>query len=263
MISASLKGRLRAAFFMMTPLLSFRAKTIRGCLAGVLLLAAGCTSPPQAPLESAHHNLSEWMEYALPGKRTTRYTQLVLEGRPVVHATSESAASIFRRRVRLEPAELGKVRFSWRVAELIQAADLNDGDSADSPVRLILAFDGDHSRLSLRNRLSFDLAHAVSGETPPFATLMYVWDNKAALESIIHSGRTDRVRKIVLESGSSRLGKWRHYERDIAADFRKTFGEEPGALLSVGLMTDADNTRSSAEAWYGEVLLEGPDGRPR
>ncbi len=221
-------------------------------------LLAGCAAPP-----SAHQNLSEWMEYALPGKRSTRYTPLVMDGKPVVHAASDSAASVFRRKLRMEPSELGKVRFSWRVADLIAAADLNDRDSADSPVRLILAFDGDHSRLSLRNRMSFDLAHAVTGETPPFATLMYVWDNKAPPESVIHSGRTDRIRKIVLESGRGRLGKWVHYERDIAADFRRTFGEEPGALVSVGLMTDADNTRTSAEAWYGEVLLEGRDGRPR
>ena len=203
------------------------------------------------------------MEYALPGKRTTRYTPVMLEGRPVVHATADAAASVWRRKVRLEPAELGTVHFSWRVAALIERADLSDGDHSDSPARLILAFDGDHSRLSLRNQLTFDLAHAVTGEKPPFATLMYVWDTKAAPETVIHSGRTDRIRKIVVESGGGRLGKWHHYRRDIAADFRKTFGEEPGALLSVGLMTDADNTRARAEAWYGEVRLEGPDGRSR
>ena len=237
---------------------------IRWCLIGLLLLNACATVPAPSPDPSVERqNLSEWMEYALPGKRTTRYTPIVLEGRPVVHATADSAASVFRRKVRLEPSELGKVRFSWRVAELIKEADLSDRDASDSPASLILAFDGDHSRLSLRNRMTFELAHAVSGEAPPFATLMYVWDNKAALETVIHSGRTDRVRKIVLESGSSHLRTWRHYERDIAADFRKTFGEEPGALLSVGLMTDADNTRSTAEAWYGEVRLEGADGRAR
>lgn len=234
------------------------------CLIGMLVLS-GCSTPPlSTPTPSAtHHHPSEWMEYALPGKRTTRYTSLMLKGRPVVHATADAAASVLRRKVRLEPSELGKVHFSWRVAALIERADLSDRDHSDSPARLILAFDGDHSRLSLRDQLTFELAHAVSGERPPFATLMYVWDTKAAPETVIHSGRTDRVRKIVLESGGDRLGSWHHYQRDIAADFRKTFGEEPGALVSVGLMTDADNTRASAEAWYGEVRIEGRDGRPR
>jgi hypothetical protein len=34
-------------------------------------------------------------------------------------------------------------------------------------------------------------------------------------------------------------------------------------MFRFGLMTDSDNTRSSAEAWYGEVLLAGPDKRIR
>lgn len=163
----------------------------------------------------------------------------------------------------MEPRHLGKVRFSWRVEELIAAADLHDRDAADSPVRVILAFDGDHRRLSLRNRAVFELAHALSGESPPFATIMYVWDNRAPLESVINGGRSDRVRKIVLESGANHLGRWRHYERDIVADYRKTFGEEPGPLIFIGLMTDADNTQSAAEAWYGEIRIEDSDGRPR
>ena len=258
-----MKGRLRAAFFMTTVKWEFQVIGFRlGAIVLTSLAMASCMSPP-SPLPSTQSSLSiirqdkltDWAELTLPGKRSTFYAPLVMDGRSVVHARSDSAASALRRTIRLEPSELGTVRFSWRVQELIEAADLTDRDSADSPVRIILAFDGDHGRLTLRNRMVFDLAHAVTGETPPFATLMYVWDNKAPRESVIQSGRTDRVRKIVLESGAGHLGHWRHYERDIAADFRKTFGEEPGALLSVGLMTDADNTRSVAEAWYGEIQL--------
>ena len=237
---------------------------IRCGLIGLLL--AGCASVPPAPsVPSPAHapDMSEWLDYALPGKRSTRYTPLVMEGVRVVHARSDSAASLFRRKVRVEPGDLGRVRFSWRVEQLIAAADLHDRDAADSPVRVILAFEGDPARLSLRNRMAFELAHAVAGETPPYATIMYVWDNMAPLESVISGGRSDRVRKIVLESGAGHLGRWRHHERDIAADYRKAFGEEPGPLISVGLRTDADNTRSAAEAWYGEVRLEGADGRPR
>lgn len=232
------------------------------CIA--LLLVACVTSPEPTPGKSgflAAGPGADWHELPLPGKIATRYTLMSEQGRHVVHAQSEASASMLRRTVRVDPARLGAVKFSWLVAELIESADLTDRHADDSPVRLILAFDGDHGRLSLRNRLMFDLAHAVSGEVPPYATLMYVWDNKAPAESIIHSGRTDRIRNIVLESGMGNLGVWRHYERDVAADFRRTFGEEPGPLIAVGLMTDSDNTRSRASAWYGEVQLLGPDGR--
>ena len=120
---------------------------------------------------------------------------------------------------------------------------------------MVFALDGDHGKLSARNRMLFDLAQAVGGERPPYATLMYVWDNKAAPETLLHGGRTDRVRKIVVESGPEHRKRWRDYERHLADDFRRAFGEEPGPLIAVGVMTDADNTRSRATAWYGPIEL--------
>jgi hypothetical protein len=102
----------------------------------------------------------------------------------------------------------------------------------------------------------FDLMHTVSGEKPPFATLMYVWDNQAAPESLVINNRSDRIRKIVLESGPAHLGQWRHYRRDIRADFRLAFGEDPGPLIGVAVMTDSDNTQTRAEAWYGEIRFD-------
>lgn len=235
-------------------------------LTGLVILALGCSTPPSDSALVRHARQSEparfnWHDVHLPGKSRTRYTHLSEAGRHVVYAESENSASMLRRAVRVEPADLGSVSFSWQVKQLIESADLTDRDADDSPVRLILAFDGDHGRLSLRNRLMFELAHALTGETPPFATLMYVWDNKAPVESVIHSGRTDRIRKIVIESGPHHVDRWREYERNIAADFQRAFGENPGALIAVGLMTDSDNTRSAARAWYGEVRLISNDGR--
>ena len=51
------------------------------------------------------------------------------------------------------------------------------------------------------------------------------------------------------------------HERDIASDYRRAFGEEPGALTSIALMTDSDNTRSTTRAYYGEVRLVGARGQ--
>lgn len=230
------------------------------------LLTSGCSIQPALPdlangVGRAEPPRITWHDVHLPGKARTRYTHTSEDGRQVVYAESESSASMLRRKVRVEPSDLGSVKFSWQVKQLIEAADLTDRDADDSPVRLILAFDGDHRRLSLRNRVMFELAHAVTGESPPFATLMYVWDNKAPIESVIHNPRTDRIRKIVLETGPRHVATWREYERDIAADFQKAFGEAPGPLIAVGLMTDSDNTRSAAKAWYGEVRIIANDGR--
>jgi len=61
------------------------------------------------------------------------------------------------------------------------------------------------------------------------------------------------VRVIVAESGGANLGKWVTVRRDVAADFRAAFGEEPPAVSGVVLATDTDNTGESATAYYGDV----------
>ena len=187
----------------------------------------------------------------------------MFDGTPAVEAKSVASASMLRRQTRVEPGELGLLSFGWRVERLIEAADLTQADASDSPVRLVLAFDGDPARLSLKNRMAFELMQTLVGEAPPYATLMYVWDNKAALESVLPGGRTDRIRKIVVESGSEGVGRWREHRRDIAADFRRAYGEEPGALIGVALFTDTDNTRGSAHSFYGPVVLRDSSGRIR
>jgi hypothetical protein len=85
---------------------------------------------------------------------------------------------------------------------------------------------------------------------------MYVWCNDCPAESVIVNPRTDRIRKLAVESGADRVGQWLNYRRDIRADFKKTFGEEPGALLGLAIMTDTDNTRSTTRAWYGKIRLD-------
>jgi hypothetical protein len=52
------------------------------------------------------------------------------------------------------------------------------------------------------------------------------------------------------------VGQWQHHQRDVLADFRRVFGEEPGPITSVALMTDTDNTRSRLTAWYGPLQME-------
>ncbi|MFT3666598.1 DUF3047 domain-containing protein [Piscinibacter sp.] len=234
---------------------------IRRCFLLLSLALGACASGPE-PASALDGPWAGWQNYPLPGKRSTVYRTQRDGARFIVQARADASASMLRRPWRVDAAQLARAQFSWRVTTLVARADLADAEASDSPVRLVFAFDGDHGRLSPRNRMLFELARSLTGEPPPYATLVYAWDNRAERESVIQSRRSDRVRKIVLESGAARLGQWRHYERDIAADFRRAFGEEPGALLGVALMTDADNTAGRAGGEYGEVRLFTRDGTP-
>ena len=162
---------------------------------------------------------------------------------------------MLRQTVRIEADQLGSLRFSWKVPALIAGADLTGRDTDDSPVRIVLAFEGDRSKFSAKNSMLSELAQVLTGEPLPYATLMYVWGNHRPAGSFIINPRTDRIRKLLLESGPVNLGQWRDYERDVRADFEQAFGEPPGALVGIAVMTDTDNTRQQTRAWYGPVSL--------
>ncbi len=225
----------------------------------IALLLAGCaasTGPRISEPSDISPVFAHWQHLPLPGKKNTEYQATVSLGRDALSANSTSSASMMRQVVNIAPEQLGRVAFSWKVQALMPQADLGLRESEDAPVRVVLAFEGDRSRFSMRDSMLSELARTLTGEPMPYATLMYVWCNTREPESIIQSQRTDRIRKIVVESGPQNIMQWRDYERDIRADYLRVFGEPPGALVGVAIMTDSDNTRSSAQAWYGPLTLK-------
>ncbi len=216
---------------------------------------AGSISTPWSVASSGGRSVLPWQHFKLPGKQPSQFTYVHEDGRHAMAASARSSASMWRQVVRIEPSDLGKVRFSWKVPELIELADMALREVDDSPVRIVLAFDGDRSRFSQKNAMLSELARLLTGEELPYATMMYVWCNERKPGSVIMNPRTDRIRKLVGESGTDKLQKWVDYERTVRADFEKVFGEPPGALMSISLMTDTDNTESIARAWYGPITL--------
>ena len=223
--------------------------TLKSALSLTTLLLSACAT--QAPVTDG----SQWHEVRLPGKQATSYAAEQKQGRKAWAAVSERSASMWRRHVRVAPHDLGEVRFSWWVDSLVENGSVADVAREDAPARVLFAFQGDVSTLPARTRALFDLAEALTGERPPYATLMYVWDATVPVGTVIVNPRSDRIRKIVVDSGPAQQGRWREHRRDLAADYRLAFGAAPGALSSIALMTDSDNTASQARAWYGPVEL--------
>ena len=196
-----------------------------------------------------------WQHYRLPGKEATEFSFSQVNGHEVVEASANASASMLRLPVRVEAADLGRIKFSWMVPELIAQADMALRQSDDSPVRIVLAFEGDRSRFSMKNAMLSELSLVITGEPLPYATLMYVWCNTRPAGSVIINPRTDRIRKLVVQSGAKDLSHWLDYERNVRADFEQAFGEAPGALVGIGIMTDSDNTQTKTHAWYGPLNL--------
>ena len=253
---------------MINPSIASVRWALYAALSGLLLLT-GCAhfaapmpedKPPQVlrqlPLHFSAQDKLQWQAMRLPGKLLTAYRVAPQGPRDALLAEAASSASMLRQALHIHPDQLGALQFDWRVDQLIPGADMRQRDAEDSPVRLIMVFEGDRQRFSVKNNMLSELTLSLTGEPLPYATLMYVWCNDCPAESVIVNPRTDRIRKLAVESGAERVGQWLNYRRDIRADFKKAFGEEPGALLGLAIMTDTDNTRSTTRAWYGAIRLD-------
>lgn len=149
----------------------------------------------------------------------------------------------------------------WKVDHSVAAADLSKKSGDDFAARVYVFFDVPRSRLSLWNRIKLSVARHTVGHPVPTAALCYVWDNRHALDSITPSVYFSGIRTIVLQSGNAKAGKWQLEHRDLAADFRAAFGRAAPRVTGIALASDTDNTKSRAQAWFGDLTLT-PDRTP-
>ncbi len=233
-------------------------------------LLAGCAVAPPRELPatsitpfSANRDLSGipkgWQPLIINRTKAPTEYRLVRDpgtGQVVLHARADAAASGLRQLLDVDPRERPVVEWRWRVVDLIISADNQDRYAEDSPVRLMLFFDGDRHSLPLKEQLVRETVLLMTGQQMPYSTLMYIWENRLPVGTIVPNTFTSQIKMFVAGSGpDDGFGRWKVLERNYVDDYRRAFGAEPGRLVGVGIMTDTDNTGELIEAYYGDIEL--------
>ena len=94
------------------------------------------------------------------------------------------------------------------------------------------------------------------GQYPPTEAINYIWESKTPIGTIVPNPYTGFVQMIVTQSGNQRVGEWITEERNVYEDYKKAFGEEPTNISGVAIMTDTDNTKESATAYFGDIVFK-------
>lgn len=201
---------------------------------------------------------ASWEHQLFVKRRPTLYQATEWQGRPAVKALAEGSNSTLS--LKLQPpsgALAQRLRFSWFVPALNTRFDLSKKGEDDAVARLVLSFAGDrfNGQWAARDHIVSELSSLIAGKPLPYASIMYVWDSRFPVGSVIPNPYTNRIRQIVVESGPQRLNQWVDFERDVEADFRMAFGENPGAMVGLSLMSDSNNSGASVSAWYGPLDL--------
>jgi hypothetical protein len=185
-------------------------------------------------------------------QKSTTYELVEDGGTVVVKATSEAAASGLTKEVRIDPSVFPIVQWRWKVENLLRRSDVTRKSGDDYPARLYITFEYDPDKVSLGRKLKYKAGRALFGDIP-IAALNYIWDTKTPVGTVIDNAYTDFAKMIVVESGAAKVGAWVEESRNIYQDYRQAFGEDPPAINGIAIMTDTDNTKERAVAYYGDI----------
>lgn len=238
--------------------MKYRHRISVACLAGCCLLLAAVFSGAASACQARDFRFDKgWVHEPLSKlKRDTVYTLVKEEGHTVLRAVADRSASAYVALIQPPASVPTSLSWRWKTDALVPGADNRERSKEDAPLRVMLAFDGDFSTLSQEEQTRFKRARSLTGQDLPYATLMYIWSEQVPVETVIPSTHTSQVKMLVVASGSAGLGKWQSVRRNVAADYRRAYGAEPGPVLSVSVMTDTDNTGEKAVGEYADIRFD-------
>jgi hypothetical protein len=210
-------------------------------------------------LRAGEDYLGGWEPFLMvKGNTPTRYRLVEQDGTIVVQADSTEGGSGLYRKIHIDPRRHPILEWRWRVPRESGRGGDNAPSSYSPPARLSLAFDGDPEKLDFDDRVKLRMAKALTVNGLPYASLLYVWLNNKPLDTVYSSPHTERVRHIVVVSGEDRLDQWVTVRRNVLEDYKRAFGEEPGNIVGIGVMTDYGDNNAPRRAFYGDITLRRP-----
>jgi hypothetical protein len=114
-------------------------------------------------------------------------------------------------------------------------------------------------KLDFDDRTKLRMAKVLTANGLPYASLLYVWMTHKPVGTQYPSPHTERVRHIVVESGEAHLDQWVSVRRNVLEDYKRAFGEEPGHIVAVGVMTDFGDNNAPRRAFYGDITFYRAD----
>jgi hypothetical protein len=182
-------------------------------------------------------DLSGWEEKIFTGK--TIYSLVSDQGRTVLKAQSQKSASGLFKKVKIDPKKHPVLSWSWKIENTIKKGNARSREGDDYPARIYVVFPS----------LFFFGSKGVN----------YIWANRLPQGEAVKNPFTDNVMMIAVKSGNSLAGVWQKERRNLVRDFKALFGEDPPEIGAVAIMTDSDNTKDRATAFYGDIFFEKAD----
>ena len=213
---------------------------------GLLLLALTLLAPPfavraggaegcRAVADLARPPVGAFPEDWKPKEDRAREIYKVLEegGLRFIRATAEGTGIQIGKEFAWNLKASPVLAWKWRPQTFPRGADEREGGKNDSALGIYAVFP--HSPVSVK-------------------TVKYVWSASVPAGTTA-SASHGLTRMLVLRSGPPSGSAWTEESVDVARDYQRLFGEAPRQPRGIALLTDADDTKSTATGDYADFRV--------
>lgn len=180
-------------------------------------------------------DIEGWQQKSFSGE--TRYQLKETAGVTVLQADSNQSASAFYRKIPVDLATTPVMHWRWRKLKTINPGDENKRAGDDFVARIYVVRDG-----GIRFWNTQAINYVWSYQHPQGA----VWDNPFA-------GK--RAKMVAQRDRQAPPQQWFEEQRNIVQDFKTLLNMDVDGIDGVAIMTDSDNSGSSASAQYGDIYF--------
>lgn len=238
-----------------------RRSALLCCLLACLLLPAAVARAQRVrPLPSP--GVPPWEAQHFPKvEQHTRY-ELILAaaGGPSLRSESDCSASGFVLPLDdVDLTETPRLSWRWRIHHGLQNEDEQTKAGDDFAARVYVIFAYDPRRASWMERAARRVAALLFGRDLPGEAINYVWASHVRVGEHWPNPFTDAARMVSLRTHSfaPEATSWHGETVDLLADRLALLGEPLPRVEAIAVMTDTDNSCTSASAEFADFRLLG------
>ncbi len=179
-------------------------------------------------------DLDGWKNKSFQGK--TKYSIVNEDQNYFLQAKSTQSASALYKKVKVDIHETPYLNWSWRIDQALPQLNEKEKSGDDYAARVYVVFKTGFSPLSAR-------------------ALNYVWSSNTSSNTTWPNAFTEKAIMIPLRSSQDQTHTWQHEKVDVKKDLLQHFNKLPKYISGVAIMTDADNSKGSASASYGDIYF--------
>ena len=193
--------------------------------------------------EATRLNISHFSSEQLNGwkskefKNKTHYQIIQLDSKTVLKASSDSSASGLFKEQRIDLYKTPYLNWSWRIENRLGKLNEQTKPGDDYAARVYVVIDGGWVFWNTRAINYVWASNTKKGE---------IWPNAFA---------GDHAIMIALRSDEDPLGTWQTEKRNILQDLQRLFGDRIRYIDAVAVMTDTDNAKGKATAFYADIYF--------